>query len=188
MQETKRDRVELTYGDQTTAIDGTRRDRVSHQALERLESEQVARVGRDHHVTTAGEKRELVEYDAHLRCDRSRPERVGGRDSLTVGKAMNEQVGSYSVDASGPKGWIHLIAGSKIVIESDTEVTVKAGGNHVKVAGDITIVGAEVFINDGGSSAGSLPGPGSSRPAPPRIARVDEPEAPVVREVIGVDR
>jgi hypothetical protein len=54
----------------------------------------------------------------------------------------------------------------------------QGGGNFVKVDGQITIVGAEVDINDGGSGPGTLPGPGPHKPAPPRIAIVEEPLVP----------
>jgi len=179
VQETQRDRVELTYQDRTTAIDGTRRDRVNRDALERLEGDQVVRVGEDRHTLTTGLRRELVEHDAHLQIGGRRPESVGGTDSLTVGKSLQESVGSYSVDASGPEGWIHMIAWkTEIVIESATEVTVKGAGGFVKVdGGGVTIVGAEVVINEGGSP-GSLPGPGPHLPVPPRIVVVDEPAPP----------
>jgi len=179
VQETQRDRVELTYQDRTTAIDGTRRDRVNRDALERLEGDQVVRVGEDRHTLTTGLRRELVEHDAHLQIGGRRPESVGGTDSLTVGKSLQESVGSYSVDASGPEGWIHMIAWkTEIVIESATEVTVKGAGGFVKVdGGGVTLVGAEVVINEGGSP-GSLPGPGPHLPVPPRIVVVDEPAPP----------
>ena len=119
-------------------------------------------------------------HDAHLFIGGGRPERVGGTDSLIVGKALNESVGSYSVTAMGKRGWIHLIGDKKIVIEAP-EVTVKqGGGNFVKVDGEVTVVGAEVFINDGGSAAGTLPGPGPHRPAPPTVAMVDEPAPPEI--------
>ena len=178
MQETKHDRAELTYGDRTTAIDGTRRDLVRRDALERLEGDQVVRVGQDRHSVTVGERREAVLHDAHVFVGGERPERVAGTDSLIVGKELNESVGSYSVMALGKKGWIHLIGDKKIVIEAP-EVTVKQGAsNFVKVDGQVTIKGADVYIDDGGSSAGTLPGPGPHRPAPPRVAMVDEPVPP----------
>ena len=183
IQETKRDRVELTYEDQTTAVEGTRRDLVRRDALERIEGDQAVRVGQDRHGVTVGEKREAVLHDAHLFVGGGRPERVGGTDSLIVGEALNESVGSYSVTALGPKGWIHLIGDKKIVIEAP-EVTVEQGAsNFVKVDGEVTIVGAEVDINDGGSGPGTLPGPGPHRPAPPRIAIVEEPSPPRVDRI-----
>ena len=175
VQETKHDRVELTYGDETTAVDGTRRELVRREALERLEGDQVVRVGMDRHGVTVGERREAVLDDAHLFVGGERPERVGGTDSLIVGEALNESVGSYTVTAMGKKGWIHLIGDKKIVIEAP-EVTVKQGpSNFVKVDGKVTIKGADVYIDDGGSSAGTLPGPGPHKPAPPRIAIVEGP-------------
>jgi type VI secretion system secreted protein VgrG len=182
VQETKHDRVELTYGDRTAAVDGTRRDRVGRDEVERIEGEQQAFVGKDRHVITAHVKREHVERDAHLQIGGGRPEAVGGTYLLLVHEAMNEAVGSYSVEASGPKGWIHLMtARGEIKIESADKVTVNGAGGFVEVGGGkVVIQGSEVLINQPGSAAQKLPGPGSERPSLPRDALVDEPEAPKV--------
>ncbi|MFT3766437.1 MAG: type VI secretion system tip protein TssI/VgrG [Minicystis sp.] len=178
VQETRGDRIELTGRDRTTAIEGTRRDRVSRESVERIEAERQVRVGKDRHVITKAVRRELVEHDEHRRVDRGRHESVGGTDSLTVGEHFDESVGSYVVNASGPEGTIHLVAGSAIVIESAADVTVKASGNFVKAdGGGVTIVGTEVVINEGGSP-GSLPGPGSKLPERPREAEIVEPPPP----------
>lgn len=178
VQETKGDRVELTYDDHTATVGGTRRDRVDGRALERIELDQLGWVGKDNHTITAGVRRELVEHDAHLRVGGSRPESVGGADSLTVGRGIQEQVGSYSIDASGPGGWIHLIAGSAMVIESAASVTLQGAGGFVTVdGGGVTLLGTEVVINEGGQE-GSLPAPGTRLPERPQPAIVDEPAPP----------
>src|SRR5262249_40067935 len=138
------DRIELTGNDRTTAVEGTRRDRVARDALERIEGEQQVRVGQDRHVVTAAVRRELVEHDSDLDIERSRPESMGGTDSLTVGGSLSESVGSYVVNASGPHGTIHHVAGAAIVIDAASHVSIKAGGNFVDVGGGrVTIVGAE---------------------------------------------
>jgi type VI secretion system secreted protein VgrG len=178
VQETQGNRVELTYGDGTAAVDGTRRTRVDGRTLVRVEGEEIATFAKDQHAITHGVRRERVEHDGHLRIGGSRQESVGGTDSLTVGKAFNESVGSYSVDATGPKGWIHLVAGSSIVIESDAEVTAKGSGNFVKVGGgNVTIVGSDVFINEGGGPT-DLPGPGPKLPERAQVPQIDEPPPP----------
>jgi type VI secretion system secreted protein VgrG len=175
VQETRGVRVERTARERDTAVEGTRRDHVLRAAEETLELDQLSRVGRDLHVVTAGERRERDEQDKHLRVEKGRSEAVRGTDSLTVREGLEEQVGSYVVNASGPEGTIHLIAGSMIVIESAADVTVKGAGGFVKTDGDVTLKGSEVVINEGGAP-GSLPGPGPKRPAPPR--RPEPPTAP----------
>jgi len=178
VQETKRDRVELTYGDRTVATDGTARERVDRDDVERIETEQVVWSGKDRHVITAGVRREQVELDGHLKIERSRRESVGGTDSVAVHERYDESVGSYSVDASGPQGWIHLMAGSSIVIESSAQVSVVAGGNFVDVGpGGVTIVGTLVKINEGGSPA-DLFGVAARIPEKPKVAEVLEPPPP----------
>ena len=178
VQETKGDRVESTYGDGLTAIDGSRRERVNARGVERIEPDQRGWLGKDQHLITAGTRRELVEHDSHLAVGGSRQESVGGKDSLTVGHGIEESVGSYAVDASGPEGTIHLIAGSPMVLESAAEITVKGAGGFVKISGgEVILFGAEVVVNEGGSP-GSLPGPGPDAPERPQAAMVDEPPWP----------
>jgi type VI secretion system secreted protein VgrG len=185
VEETRRDRVELTYGDRTTAVDRHLRDRVDRQALERVETEQARWVGHDEHTLTRLVLREQIERDLHLGVGGGRPEAVGGTDSLSVHEAFNETVGTYAVTADGPKGWIHLLAGAKgggmIVVESDAELTVAGAGgaSFIKIEpGTITIVGPQVYINDGGDGPNSLPGPGPRLPEPPTMAVVAEPPPP----------
>lgn len=177
VQETKRDRVELTYGDRTTEVDGTRRERVGRDAVERIETEQAVWVGKDLHVITGGTRRESVEQDGHLYVGRNRPESVGGADSLAVHEGVEESVGSYSVDASGEQGWIHIYSGSKIHIESSSDVALLGGGSFVDVTGNVVAEGPEVLINESGSP-GDLFGAEARLPEPAREARVDEPPPP----------
>lgn len=172
MQETKGDRIELTERTRTTWIDGVRRDRVYHRDVERIEGQQGVWTGGDHHSIVAHVERELVEEHGHLFIGAQRPESVGGTDSLTVGRALNESVGSYSVWAVPPYGWIHNIANKKIVIEAGAQVTVKeSGGSFIDISGgNVYIVGPHVWINDEGAPE-DLPPPGPRPPDRPEIPR-----------------
>jgi type VI secretion system secreted protein VgrG len=183
VQDTGRDRVELTFGDETLAVEGARRAKVGKEADEQVFGERRTTVGGDRHLVTGGTRRELEEQHMHLAVGGRLLESVGGTDGLIVGKALNESVGDYSVDASGPDGWIHLVAGASIVIESASDATVKGPGGFVAIdGGGVTIVGALVTINEGGSP-GSLPGPGPQAPERPKTPVIDEPEPPpAVRE------
>jgi type VI secretion system secreted protein VgrG len=175
VQETKGNRVEHTYGDATVATESTLRQLVMGDAIERVEIDRLERVGHDHHLVTHAVKRRRVEQDAHLTIEGRRPESIGGTDSLTVGGALNESVGSYVVQATGPDGYIHLVSSTAIVIESAVSVTVKAGGDFVKTDANVTVVGSDVYINDGGNVPGWAPGPGPHTPETPRVATIDEP-------------
>ena len=176
MQETKGRRIELTERTRTTWIDGVRKDRVDHRDVDRIEGEQALFTLLDHHFIDHGVERELVEEHGHLDIGGERPESVGGTDSLTVGKALTESVGAYSVIAVPPDGWIHHIGDTKIVIEAGAEVTVKeSGGSFIDISGgSVFIVGPHVWINDTGSPA-DLDPPGPRRPDRPETAAVMDP-------------
>lgn len=94
-------------------IDGIQRDRVDHRDVDRIEGEEALFTAIDHHFINHGVERELIEEHAHLFIGGARPEFVGGNDSLTVGRALNEEVGSYSVAATAPDGWIHKVGGTR---------------------------------------------------------------------------
>ena len=109
MRDAMRDAVvgDDVYGDDpTTAVVGTRRDRVTHAHVERVEVADSVSVGKDWHAITHAVKRELVERETHLFIGGRRAESVGGTDSLTVRKNLEEKVGSYTVMATGPRGTI----------------------------------------------------------------------------------
>ncbi len=187
VQEARRDRAETTLADGTTSVGADAKYGSRRERIERVEGEEIDRVGRDTHVHVAHTHRELVARDASHTIGGQRPELVRGTDSLIVGGQLQEAVGSYSVIAGAePHGWIHLVGGpepgGKIVIEADVQVTVKAGdASFVDIkSGVVTIRGPEVTINESNDGPGSLPGPGPRPPEPPRMAVVAEPPPPPV--------
>jgi type VI secretion system secreted protein VgrG len=86
--------------------------------------------------------------DAHLQVKGDRNVKVGGDHSVKVAGKLHELVGgSFAIEA----GEIHLKAGSKIIIEAPQVSIVGAGGFVDVGAGGVTIQGAMVLINSGGS-------------------------------------
>jgi len=87
-----------------------------------------------------------------------------------VGGSQHMKLGTGRFIDAGEE--IHLKAGQKLVIEAGSELTVQAGGSFIKLdAGGVTVVGAEVKLNSGGS-AGTARGakpllPGAQTAAPP---------------------
>ena len=62
-------------------------------------------------------------------------------------------------------GEIHLKAGQKLVVEAGSELTLKVGGNFLKIdASGITLMGSLVKINQGGA-------PGSGQGAAPELPK-----------------
>ena len=89
-------------------------------------------------------------------------------DHLTVGGSQHIKLGTGRFIDAGEE--IHLKAGQKLVIEAGSELTVQAGGSFIKLdAGGVTVVGAEVKLNSGGS-AGAGSGVGIQVPTPPGVS------------------
>src|SRR5690606_1903404 len=89
-------------------------------------------------------------------------------DHLTVGGSQHLRLGAGQFIEAGRE--IHLSSGQKIVLEAGSELTLKVGGSFVRLdAGGVTLVGAQVKLNSGGSAgvgSGSHPLlPGQVAPA-----------------------
>jgi type VI secretion system secreted protein VgrG len=124
-----------------------------------------------------GSLAQSVGGNAHLQVKADRNVKIGGDHSIKVAGKMHQLVGgSFAIDA----GEIHLKAGAKIIIEAP-QVSIKGAGGFVDVGpGGVTIQGAMVLINSGGS-AGSGCGcsPNDPKgPARPEDAQQAHPTKP----------
>jgi type VI secretion system secreted protein VgrG len=122
---------------------------------ENIEHDQKIRVGNERHDTVEANTLSEFKVEEHriTHLDRKTETRVD--DHLTVGVTRHLKVGTAQFVEAGTE--IHYHAGAKVVVEGGMELTAKAGGSFVKVdAGGVTISGAEVKTNSGGS-----PGSGS---------------------------
>ncbi len=133
----------------------------------RANNDHVENVGHDHHLTVKENKFELVKKCKHADVTLDLNERIGGNKSLEVkGDVAEEFKGNHSETVKS-NHYLKSESGS-IVLEASTDITLKVGGNFVKVSGDgIWINGKEVFINSGGSA-----GSGSA-------AALGSPESPI---------
>ncbi|RCV91811.1 type VI secretion system tip protein VgrG [Billgrantia montanilacus] len=112
-------------------------------------------IGNDSFLTVNHNRISEIHHDDHLTVRGQRHVQVHGDDHLIVGANRHEKIGRARLMEAGQE--IHYKAGSKAVIESGAEITLKAGGSFIKLdPSGITIVGAQVKINSGGS-------PGSGR-------------------------
>ncbi len=106
-----------------------------------------------------------IHADDHLTVRGQRHLKVDGDDHLIVGATRHEKTARAQLVEAGQE--IHHQAGSKTVIDAGAEITLKAGGSFLKLdPSGITIVGAQVKINSGGSP-GSGSGQGSAAPLLP---------------------
>ncbi len=142
---------------------------------------------RDFHLRTKRDKVEIVERDEHMIVERNihkhvkqnehvevtldQKVKIGGKVLVQIKGDRGETItGNVSADVKGDH---YLNAKGKIVIESATGITLKCGGNFVKIdSSGVTIVGTQVKINSGGSADSGT------------LVATPDPEAPLVAEEI----
>ena len=116
----------------------------------RANNDRVENVGHDRHLTVKEQKFELVKKNKHNEVKLDFNEKVGGKMSLAVTGDLGEKIGGNHGEEV-EKNYA-LKANSKIVVESP-EITLKSGGNFVKIdSSGVTILGTKVNINSGGSA------------------------------------
>lgn len=119
------------------------------------------------------DKKELIEGESHLHVVKDENTLIDMTRSLEVGKDNQVKVGANHALDAGKE--IHLKGGMKVIIEAGMQVSLKASGSFVDIGpGGVSISGAQVKINSGGS-AGS--GSGSS-PTAPTDAEEADPTTP----------
>jgi hypothetical protein len=81
--------------------------------------------------------------------------------------------GDFAVQAT--EGEISLKAGTTFVIEAETQLTLKVGGNYIVLSpAGVTIQGTMVNINSPGDSPGSSELPSDQTPEDPQDPDVDK--------------
>ncbi|SFM24971.1 type VI secretion system secreted protein VgrG, partial [Desulfomicrobium norvegicum] len=134
----------------------------------------------DQHRTVDNFSYSLVKGEDQQTVEKDRKIELLADDHLTVRGSSHSRFGDKWLLRTG--GEVHIKAGSKAVLEAGTELTVKAGGSFIRLdPSGVTIVGAKVGINSGGS-----PGSGSgARPLLPVDSLLpEEGRAPFCQKVI----
>src|SRR5690554_3222272 len=138
------------------------------------QNDRTEEIGNDSFLTVHHDRISEIHADDHLTVRGQRRTQIDGDDHLIINASRHEKVGQAQLVEAGQE--IHHKAGMKVVIEAGAEITLQAGGSFIKLdPGGVTIVGAQVKINAGGS-----PGVGSGQavetPLLPGRAVVEEPE------------
>jgi type VI secretion system secreted protein VgrG len=129
-------------------------------------------IGNDSHLSVHRDRISEIHRDDHLSVHGQRHTQVDGDDHLIVGATRHEKTARAQLVEAGQE--IHQKAGSKTVIDAGAEITLQAGGSFIKLdPSGITIAGAQVKINSGGSP-GSGSGQGAQPPELPRHAEGEE--------------
>ncbi|MGQ4880703.1 type VI secretion system tip protein VgrG [Billgrantia sp. LNSP4103-1] len=144
-------------------------------------NDRTEEIGNDSFLTVHHDRIGEIHADDHLTVHRSCHTQIDGDDHLIVDASRHEKYGRAQLVEAGQE--IHHKAGMKVVIEAGAEITLKAGGSFVKLdPSGVTIVGAQVKINSGGSP-GSGSGQAAQGPALPReaVGEMHEIVAPINR-------
>jgi len=148
-----------TWFDQRVGKDS--RHWVERDAHAIVKRDRVEEVGRSAHTKVVKDRVSEIQGDDHLAVKGLQAVKVDGSLSLKVGGAVAESFQSHAEQAATS---IYLNAGTTAVIEAGAMITLKCGGSFVTIGpAGVTISGAMVMINSGGSagsgSAGSLVAP-----------------------------
>ena len=107
--------------------------------------------------------------ETHETLHGPRKTEIRANDNLTVKASRHQSVEDKWLVKVGDE--VHIKAGAKVVIDGGVDLTIKAGGAFVRLnPGGVTIVGAKVDINSGGSAAS---GTGAAPEAPGENIKTD---------------
>ncbi len=122
----------------------------------RVKNDRVENVENDHHLTVAQSKYALVKQNEHSEVKLDLKQKVGGSKYLEVAGDVGEQFNGNHCEQVGNR--YYLNAASDLVIESGAAVTLKVGGNFIKVdATGIYVMGTVVHLNSEGSAGNGTP-------------------------------
>ena len=107
--------------------------------------------GNDRHLIVGRDQLESVDGDKHQQVSGEQVLQIEGMLSISTGGDL--QIDAAQDIAVSSSGDLHIAAGGHCVLEAPAGLTIKAGGNFIKIdAGGITMVGKLVRINSGGTA------------------------------------
>jgi type VI secretion system secreted protein VgrG len=206
------DQRELVFKDRHQAVHGNHSEHV-HGNVEYMVGHGDG-PGGNVDIVIEKDKKELVEKNSHLHVKASAMTAVDGSQSVIVGKDRKEEVkgtvglkvgkdlqqkvgGSHSLNVAGSQNVIvqkhaldaqqsiYLNAGTTLVLESLTQLSLKVGGSFIDISPTgVSIQGPMVMINSGGA-AGSGDPPVTidpQKPDAPADAKQAKPTRPDVAD------
>ncbi|MFJ5316446.1 type VI secretion system Vgr family protein [Pectobacterium versatile] len=140
-----------------------------------IENDVVWHIKHDAHTDIDNERVTRIKANDHLTVENEKRDHIKGEHSLTVDASMHQKLGQALLVEAGEE--VHVKAGVKIVLEAGAELTLKVGGSFIKIdPSGVSVVGAAININSGGSAGNGsgwagqipiLPGSVAVPPAPP---------------------
>jgi len=180
-EQAQRDRRALVKNDEITTVGHDLEKLVKHDESERTDGYHRMWVSKNLDSIVAGQKRDLVTNEGDLHVHHDRREQVIRRDSLAVLGDRHARAGKNYALSTGREA--HMRAGEELIGEGE-DVTAKGPGGFLRIdASGVTLNGALIRINNGGSpgrGAGSRPDMPLEPPAPRVVnLRWDKPRAKV---------
>ncbi|WP_233977463.1 type VI secretion system Vgr family protein [Pectobacterium versatile] len=140
-----------------------------------IENDVVWHIKHDAHTDIDNERVTRIKANDHLTVENEKRDHIKGEHSLNVDASMHQKLGQALLVEAGEE--VHVKAGVKIVLEAGAELTLKVGGSFIKIdPSGVSVVGAAININSGGSAGNGsgwagqipiLPGSVAVPPAPP---------------------
>ncbi len=167
-------------GDQLEQVDGAYHRKIAKDAFDKIEGESHVEVVKTHSLKVTDTASETYEADQNVKVGGDCGLKVTGKYSVKCDDKVSIDASEVHVKASGAIAidgdTIHIKAGSTLVLEAGSQLSLKVGGNFVDISSSgVNVVGSAVGINSGGS-AGS--GGGCSAEAPAEATAPSSPQAP----------
>ena len=141
----KNDRRELIGNDRHLVVNRDKRDHIKRDEHRKIDRDLIEHIERDYHATILGKVATAYQQGVSN-------EYGGNLDVAITGNHTEDVTGNFSLNASN------------IVMEADTGITLKVGGNFITISSaGIFIKGTMVMINSGGAA---IPGQ-SAQMVPP---------------------
>lgn len=131
----------------------------------KVKRHRVESIDGQRHLTVGEERYELIKKHKYGEVRLDFHEKVGGNKSLAVGGSVAEQFGGAHSESCG--SYYLTTSKGEVVIESQSKITLKVGGNFVCIhGGGVDIMGTVVNINSGGSAGNGVGAPMGEVPIP----------------------
>jgi len=143
-------RSRIVKADQLEQVDGDKHQKVKGSRSEKID--------KDLSLHVLGVRNEAIVGKSTIECSSDHIEKIGGDRSLKIAGDRHEKVNGIIVVDSDQE--IHIKAGpsSKVIIEAGMQISLLAGGSFVDIGpAGVTIKGAMVLINSGGSAGSGTP-------------------------------
>lgn len=144
---------------------------------ELIENDSTTDIKHDKHLTVENDRFTRIKDNDHLTVAGEQRTKITNNLSWNVGGSLHQKVAKNTMLDSGQE--VHLKAGNKIVLDAGSEITLKAAGgsSFVKVdASGVTVVGAAVGMNSGGSAGSGSGYAGKAPKLPNTLVALDAPE------------